>query len=108
MLVLGINTGTSVDGVDLCLVRWNTSNLKSFIVVKQASYKFDPSVKAVVEKLIKKQQGTFEDISDTNFLYSRFIAELVLCFIEEYQREQPSAPRPDKYKISGLYLFSSA
>ncbi len=38
VFVLGINTGTSVDGVDLALVKWNANDLKKFQIIEEASY----------------------------------------------------------------------
>ena len=83
MLVLGVNTGTSVDGVDFSLVDWDLNNLKNYRIVKEQSYQFDPQVKHDVEILIGKQRGTLEEISNLNFLYSQFIAALV----REFQKD---------------------
>lgn len=87
MLVLGINTGTSVDGVDLALVRWDLNNLKSFQIVKESSYKFDPNVKHDIDVIIALQKSTLEDISNLNFKYSQFIAALVKDFADELRSE---------------------
>ena len=83
MLVLGVNTGTSVDGVDFSLVDWDLNDLKNYSIVKEQSYQFDPQVKHDVEILIGKQRGILEDISNLNFLYSQFIAALV----REFQKD---------------------
>lgn len=87
MLVLGINTGTSVDGVDMALVDWNLEDLKKFRIVKQLSFEFDPKVRSDIEILIGKQKGSLEDISNLNFQYSKFIAALVHEFRKELQTE---------------------
>lgn len=83
MLVLGVNTGTSVDGVDFSLVDWDLDDLKSFRVVQEQSYQFDPGVKRDIELLISKQKSSLEEISNLNFLYSQFIAALVREFKKE-------------------------
>jgi anhydro-N-acetylmuramic acid kinase len=83
VLVLGINTGTSVDGVDMALVKWNLDNLKDFKIIKESSYKFDPGVKKDIDILIALQKASLEDLSNLNFKYSQFIAALVSDFISE-------------------------
>lgn len=94
MLVLGINTGTSVDGVDMSLVEWQLPpqnstefRLNKFKIIKELSFQFDPKVKHDIEVLIGKQRGTLEEISNLNFLYSQFIAALVSEFKSELTRE---------------------
>ncbi|MCE2929151.1 MAG: anhydro-N-acetylmuramic acid kinase [Candidatus Caenarcaniphilales bacterium] len=83
MLVLGINTGTSVDGVDLALVDWDVSDIKNFRVIKEESYQFDPSVKKDILVLIGMQKANLEDISNLHFRYSKFLASLVRDFQAE-------------------------
>lgn len=78
MLVLGVNTGTSVDGVDFALVDWDVHNLKEYRIIKEISYEFDPGVKHDVEILIGLQKGSLEEISNLNYKFSQFIASLVL------------------------------
>lgn len=83
MLVLGVNTGTSVDGVDFTLVDWDLNDLQNYRVIKEASYQFDPNVKHDIEVIIGKQRAQLEELSNLNFLYSQFVAALVLEFMKE-------------------------
>lgn len=83
MLVLGINSGTSVDGVDLALISWDISNLRNFKIIKELSFEFDPTVKKEIEVLIAKQKSTFEELSQLNYKLSQFTAALVRDFIKE-------------------------
>ena len=56
MLVLGINTGTSIDAVDLALVEWRSPfDLKDFSIVAEDSFEFDFNLKQEFEKIINKQ-----------------------------------------------------
>lgn len=96
MRVLGVNTGTSVDGVDLCLVDWNLHKLTDFKVIKSASYPFDPDIKLGIEKMIKMQQASFEEVSDLNFAYSIFIAGIINDF------KNTSSPSPAIKRAEGL------
>jgi anhydro-N-acetylmuramic acid kinase len=83
VLVLGVNTGTSVDGVDLALVDWDINDLSKFEIIKESSYEFDPSVKKDIEVLIGLQRGTLEEISNLNYKFSQFVASLIIDFKNE-------------------------
>lgn len=84
MRVLGINTGTSVDGVDLALIDWDLHDLKNFKIIAEASYEFDPAVKKEIEILISKQKGSLEEITQLHYKLARFIAFIVNEFRLEY------------------------
>lgn len=87
MLVLGINTGTSVDGVDMALVRWDLKNFKAFEIIKESSYKFDPNVKHEIDIIIALQKTSLEDISNLNFKYTQFISALISDFRTELKAD---------------------
>lgn len=81
MLVLGINTGTSVDAVDLALVEWrDPSNLQDFEIKVEDSFNFEPELRKEFEKIINKQNANLDEVSDLNFAFSKFLAELVTEF----------------------------
>lgn len=84
MRTLGVNTGTSVDAIDFCLVDWNVDDFRDFKIIKQKSYPFESNMKVEIEKLINLQRGTFEEISNLNFRFSKLIAYLVNRFNEEF------------------------
>lgn len=87
MRTLGVNTGTSVDAVDLCLVEWDLANLKDFKILKEKSYPFSKELKQEIEKLIKAQRASFEEVSNSNYLYSYFVAGLIKEFRKEFLDE---------------------
>ncbi len=80
---MGINTGTSVDGVDLALVDWDANDLKNFKIIHQLSFEFDPKIKHDIEALIGLQRTSLGDLADLNFQFTRFLAALVDEFIKE-------------------------
>lgn len=109
MFVLGINTGTSVDGVDMSLVEWqlpqaNNPKFNQFKIIKELSFQFDPKVKHDIEVLIGKQRGTLEEISNLNFLYSQFLAALVSEFKAELAIEGINQ-RIDLIGVHGQTIF---
>ncbi len=85
MRVLGLNTGTSVDGADLCLIEWNLEKLSGYKVIRSASYDFDKELKQNIEKLIRLQNANLQEISDINFAYSRWLADLINDFKSKKQ-----------------------
>jgi anhydro-N-acetylmuramic acid kinase len=88
VFVLGINTGTSVDGVDLALVQWDASDLRKFKIIEEASYEIDPTVKQEIEVLIAKQVCSLEAVSDLHYKIGRFLAFIVNEFKTEFPNHQ--------------------
>jgi anhydro-N-acetylmuramic acid kinase len=88
VFVLGINTGTSVDGVDLALVKWNANDLKKFQIIEEASYEIDPTVKQEIEMLISKQVCSLEAVSNLHYKIGRFLGFIVNEFKKEFPQHQ--------------------
>ena len=88
MFVLGINTGTSVDGVDLALVKWDRENLRNFEIIEEVSYEIDPTVKQEIEVIIAKQKASLEDLSNLHFKIGRFLAFIVNEFKKEFPQHK--------------------
>lgn len=87
MLVLGINTGTSIDAVDLALVEWRSPfDLKDFSIVAEDSFEFDFNLKQEFEKIINKQNANLDEISDLNYDFSKFLASLVQEFSTKHSQ----------------------
>jgi anhydro-N-acetylmuramic acid kinase len=83
MKVLGINTGTSVDGVDFALVQWDKTNLKNFKILAEKSFDFTADLRKRINSIINKQESSLEEISNLNFDYSYFILDLLKKISEE-------------------------
>ena len=81
MFVLGINTGTSIDAVDLALVEWRSlTDFQDHQVAIEDSFSFEPELRKQFEKVINKQNVNLDEISDLNFAFSRFLADKVNQF----------------------------
>jgi|LakMenEpi08Jun12_1017391.scaffolds.fasta_scaffold00005_26 anhydro-N-acetylmuramic acid kinase len=88
MRVLGVNTGTSVDAIDFALIDWHDiHNLKNYSVIREDSVPFDPTLRIIFEKLINKQNGNLDEISNLNFAFSRFLAESINSFKEKHNEQ---------------------
>lgn len=72
--VLGIMSGTSMDGVDYVLVQINRQKKIKFI--NQFDFKFPSQLKAQLQKIASNQASSWE-MSETHFELGRFYAE---CF----------------------------
>ena len=100
MRTLGVNTGTSVDSVDLCFVLWDLIDIKKYTVLKQKTYDFDPEIRKDILRIINQEKGTLEEISNLNFRFSRFLASLINKFRDELLEETihslPSEVRNEK------------
>lgn len=83
MRVLGVNTGTSVDGVDIALIEWDRENFKKFKILAEYSFEFKAELKKRINLLINKQESSLEELSDLNFDFSFFIVDLVKKFLSD-------------------------
>lgn len=85
MKVLGVNTGTSIDAIDFALIDWHElSNLKNYTVIAEDSVAFDPLLRSTFEKLINKQNGNLDEISNLNFAFARFLAVAINNFKQKH------------------------
>ncbi len=103
MRTLGVNTGTSVDGVDMCLVHWNEVDLRKFEIIKQRTFPFPNTLKQHIEKVINTQRASLEEIANLTFDYTNFISDLIIKFrdelIEDSIHKLPSTVRNEKELI---------
>lgn len=79
-LVIGINSGTSFDGVDAALVEFKNNN---FRFIKGISFDYPKTVKEKLRKLINNNSNTsLKEISQLNFLLGEVFADAALKLIK--------------------------
>ena len=81
-LVVGLMSGTSMDGVDAALVRINGNGLKTKIeLIKFICFPYESSLLQTLEDVISK--GSTSQISELNFLVGEKFAKAALAVIKE-------------------------
>lgn len=81
ILVIGINSGTSFDGVDAALVEFKNNN---FRFIEGISFDYPKIVKEKLRKLINNNSNTsLKEISQLNFLLGEIFADAALKLIKK-------------------------
>ena len=78
--VLGIMSGTSLDGIDLAICSFTNDNKWSFKIKKSATIKYPIYWKKKLSELHKKNKKI---IAEVNIEYGKFIAENINSFLTE-------------------------
>ncbi len=81
--VIGINSGTSFDGIDIALVRFKSNDLNPHFITG-SSFSFPGIVKNKLRNLIvKNNKTTLEEISQLNFLLGEIFADCTVKFLKK-------------------------
>src|SRR3972149_4739473 len=81
-VIIGLMSGTSMDGVDAALVRINGNGLKTKIeLIKFICFPYESSLLQTLEDVISK--GSTSQISELNFLVGEKFAKAALAVIHE-------------------------
>ncbi len=82
-LILGVLSGTSVDAVDIALVKFKGKggDLK-FKVLHYDEYKIPASIKNYVLKVSDKETGYVDDVCRINFLLGKYYSECINKFLK--------------------------
>ena len=85
-LILGVLSGTSVDAVDIALVKFKGKggDLK-FKVLHYDEYKIPASIKNYVLKVSDKETGYVDDVCRINFLLGKYYSECINKFLKHYK-----------------------
>lgn len=95
--VLGVMSGTSLDGVDFCLVSFNSKNISDFKILKTHTYKYDETWKNSLRNAIKLNN---REIRKLNVEFGLLISKYVNQFIIDF-----STPRIDLISSHGHTVF---
>ena len=78
--VIGIMSGTSLDGLDLCLVKFNNDDYSEFQIIKGLTY---PYSKKWINKLTNSITLSNENLDLLDREYGKLISDLINKFINE-------------------------
>jgi len=79
--VIGVMSGTSLDGVDLVYVKFIQDEKWSFEIINSKTYKYEDSVSKLLTKISEK---SLEEIKLINREYSKKLADIIKRFIFEF------------------------
>src|ERR1700683_1424334 len=79
MIVAGVMSGTSADGIDVAFVRMEARSHTRFELLGHAEYPYPKKVRAAVLAAMNALQASVADLSRLNFLLGELYAETVLA-----------------------------
>jgi len=79
--VIGLMSGTSIDGVDLVYVRFSHNNSWSFKIINSKTYDYDNEWQYILKSLTTKDINSIKKI-DKN--YTKLLSKYILDFIKEF------------------------
>ncbi len=79
--ILGLMSGTSLDGLDVVLVRWTGESLDAFEVLECETYPYDQSLQ---KTLLRSINGSTAQVCDVNFRLGHYWADSVHQFLETH------------------------
>ena len=79
--VIGLMSGTSLDGVDLVYVSFNNDDYKDFKIIAAKTYSYSDSWKGKLQDAIHQQK---EDLNVLNDEYGVLLGEKLNTFIDEF------------------------
>lgn len=94
--VVGIMSGTSLDGVDLALVTLQGSGVECLKIVELTAFETIPlaeTVKQSIQRLLQQQYGDVHPLQlvcELNAEWSRFVGRAIVAFLERAAAEVPS------------------
>ena len=79
MIVAGVMSGTSADGIDVALLRLGARSRARFALLGHAAYPYSQRVRAAVLAAMNSSRASVADLSRLNFLLGEFYADAVLA-----------------------------
>jgi anhydro-N-acetylmuramic acid kinase len=85
MIVAGVMSGTSADGIDVALVRWGARSHPRFELLGHAEYPYPKKVRAAVLAAMNSSRASVADLSRLNFLLGELYSDAVLATEREFR-----------------------
>src|ERR1700736_2112744 len=85
MIVAGVMSGTSADGVDVALVRLEPRLHTRFELLGHAEYPYPKKVRAAVLAAMNASQASVADLSRLNFLLGELYSDAVLATQQQFR-----------------------
>ena len=83
-LVIGVLSGTSVDAVDIALIKFKgKGNNVSLKVLEYKEYKIPAGIREFVLKVSHKESGSVDDVCRLNFILGKFYAACINKFLKQ-------------------------
>ena len=79
MIVAGVMSGTSADGIDVALVRLGARSHARFELLGHAAYPYPKKVRAAVLAAMNSSRASVADLSRLNFLLGKLYSDAVLA-----------------------------
>ena len=79
--VIGVMSGTSIDGVDFVYVKFTQNDTWNFKIINSKTYKYEDSI---TEFLIDISKKGIEEIKKIDIEYSKKLAIFINQFINEF------------------------
>ena len=79
--VLGVMSGTSLDGVDIVYVKFIQNESWSFKIINSKTYKYEDSIADILNDISKK---SLEEIKEIDVVYTKKLAKIINGFIDEF------------------------
>jgi anhydro-N-acetylmuramic acid kinase len=85
MIVAGVMSGTSADGIDVAFVRIKARSHARFELLGHAEYVYPKKVRAAVLAAMNASQASVADLSRLNFLLGELYSEAVLATARQFR-----------------------
>ncbi len=82
VFVIGLMSGTSLDGVDLVYTKFDKNDYKSFKIIEAKTFPYTLKWK---EKLQKGIEFSKDNLAELNVDYGKLLGKIIVDFIDEFQ-----------------------
>ena len=79
--VIGVMSGTSLDGVDIVYVNFIQNESWSFKIINSKTYEYEDSTVDMLSDISRK---SLEEIKEIDIVYSKKLAKIINEFIDEF------------------------